>query len=66
MGIANVRTGIMPGGRRASNYARMCVSKSEGQGSFFGLKGVKWVRIFHSKWVYNVLGHSKGVRIYVE
>ena len=29
------------GGRLGSNYARMCVSKSEGHGSFFGFKGVK-------------------------
>ena len=28
-----------------------CVSKSEGHGSFFCFKGVKWVLRFHSKWV---------------
>ena len=28
-----------PGGRLGSNYARMCVSKSEGHGSFFWLQG---------------------------
>ena len=30
-----------PGGLLGSNFARMCVSKSEGHGSFFGFKGVK-------------------------
>ena len=39
------------GGRLGSNYARICVSKSKGHGSFFSFKGVKLVRIFHSKWV---------------
>ena len=27
------------GGRLGSNFARMCVSKSEGHGSFFWLRG---------------------------
>ena len=31
----------IPVGRLGSNYARMCVSKSEGHGSFFSFKGVK-------------------------
>ena len=30
-----------PGGRLGSNYAWMCVSESEGHGSFFSFKGVK-------------------------
>ena len=29
---------LVPGGRLQFNYARMCVSKSEGHGSFLGLK----------------------------
>ena len=29
------------GGRLGSSYARMCVSKSEGHGSFFSFNGVK-------------------------
>ena len=29
------------GGRLGSNYARMCVSKSEGHGFFFSFKSVK-------------------------
>ena len=29
------------GGRLGCNYARICVSKSEGHGSFWGFKGVK-------------------------
>ena len=35
------------GGREGlgPNYARMCVSKSAGHGSFFSFKGVKGVRI---------------------
>ena len=38
-----------------SNYAWMCVSKSEG--SFYSFEGVKGVKIFRSKWVYNLLHH---------
>ena len=34
-----------------SNYARTCVSKCKGHGSFFSFKGVKCVRVFHSKLV---------------
>ena len=30
-----------PGRRLGSNYAQMCVSESEGHGSFFSFKGVK-------------------------
>ena len=42
--IGSIRIGVLAGGgggRLSSNYARMCVSKSEGHGSFFGFKGVK-------------------------
>ena len=39
------------GGGLGSNCALMCVSKSEGHGSFFSFKGVKGVRLFHPKWV---------------
>ena len=38
-----------------SNYAQMCVSKSDGHGSYFSFRGVKWVRIFQSKWAWNLL-----------
>ena len=55
---ASVAMGIKPRGggggvkgALGSNYAQMCVSKSEEYGTFFGFKGVKRVKIFHLKWV---------------
>ena len=35
-----------PGGRLHTKFTRMCVSKSDGHGSFFGFKWVKWVSLF--------------------
>ena len=55
--LASVAMGMKPRGgggvkgALGSNYAQMCVSKSEEYGTFFGFKGVKRVKIFHSKWV---------------
>ena len=46
------------GGGVGSNYARTCVSKCKGHGSFFSFKGMKRLRVFHSKLVYNLLHHS--------
>ena len=46
------------------NFAQMCVLKSEGQGSFFGFKQVKWVIIFHSGeilcWLLYIITHESG------
>ena len=41
--ICHRNLGKLPlgGGRLGSNYARMCVSKNEGHGPFFGFKEVK-------------------------
>ena len=44
-------------------FTRMCVSKSEGHGSFLRLR-VSEMRLFHSKWVYNLLPHSIWVKNY--
>ena len=52
------------GGRLGINLARMCVSKSEGYGSLFGFKRMKWMRKYHSKWVWILLLHSIWVYIF--
>ena len=57
------------GGGRATWFqprdAGMCVSKSEGHGSFFGFKGVQCVRMFHSKWVLNLLNMGKSLYLHI-
>ena len=58
--------GTQGGGQLGSKLARMCVSESEGHGSFFGFNGVQRVRIFQSKWVKHLLRHSIWVKIYVK
>ena len=50
--------GGMGRGALGINHARMCVSKCEGNGSFFSFKWMKWMRKCHSKWVWNLLFQS--------
>ena len=40
-GLGSIGFRTRGGGRLGSKFARMCVSKSEGHGSFLGFKGVK-------------------------